>query len=296
MNPVDYCIQKGSPPGSSNYYAIRQAKSSQRAGLTALYAFRQELVDTVLNSSDPSVAQAKLAWWEKETRSAADPASTPAAHPVLKALVASAPMLLQTRLPTLIAMITQFDADVMQARYLDYPGLRRHVNVVGGDFATLVASITVPTAQPTTSPTSTTSISSSPSASHVTPEWAHPLGNALALADLIANVGDEARHGRIYIPISEMQQFGVTAADILNRRYSEAFTQLMAFQTARARNDTAAALAAMPADARRQQVVLRAQASMAMHLLDEIESEQFQVLHQRIALTPLRKLWLAWRA
>jgi phytoene synthase len=70
----------------------------------------------------------------------------------------------------------------------------------------------------------------------------------------------------------------------------------MQFQTGGAREAVQAALAAIPAGERRHQRMLRALAALELALLDEVEHEQFQVLHQHIALTPIRKLWIAWRA
>lgn len=121
------------------------------------------------------------------------------------------------------------------------------------------------------------------------------LGSALLLAERVQEIGDDARHGRIYVPIDELQRFGVTAADIINRKYSDSFTELMRFQTERARRALEDALAAIPPAERSSQRVLRSQAALSLALLDEIEREGFQVLHQRIALTPIRKLWITWR-
>ena len=55
-------------------------------------------------------------------------------------------------------------------------------------------------------------------------------------------------------------------------------------------------LAGIPQPERKTQRTLRAQSAMALALLDEIERDDYRVLHQRIALTPIRKLWIAWRA
>ncbi len=127
--------------------------------------------------------------------------------------------------------------------------------------------------------------------------WAAPLGDALLLAQCVAETGNDARHGRIYIPIDEMQRFNVTAADLINRKYTDAFTELMRFETsARAHCVAERRLTPMPAGERRSQRTLIALAALALALLDEIERDGYQVLHQRIALTPIRKLWIAWRA
>jgi 15-cis-phytoene synthase len=269
----DYCAQKAAPPGSSVYYALRQAPLAQQPLLTALFALRRELEDTVKNTSDPVIGRAKLAWWQQELGALA--AGRPS-HPVTLALAAHGADL-RAEADTWQALVSGFEMDLDQARYLDFANLRTYIDKVGGAFAHAVAGVTA----------------SEPE--HVR-DWAPPLGNALMLAHLVQEVGNDARHGRIYIPIDELQQHRVTAAELINRKYSAAFSELMRFQTGRARDALQAALASIPESERKTQRTLRAQSAMALALLDEIERDGYQVLHQRIALTPIRKLWIAWRA
>ncbi|MDR6373770.1 phytoene synthase [Paraburkholderia caledonica] len=245
--------------------------------MTALFALRREFEETVKEVSDPAIGRTKLAWWQNELAALA--AGTPT-HPVSKALAASLPDV-KAECPALQALLNGFEMDLDQARYLDYPNLRRYVQAVGGTFASLVAR------------SARTKASADGSQS---PGWSAPLGEALLLAQLVVETGNDARHGRIYIPIDEMQRFNVTAADLINRKYSDAFTELMRFQTKRARDAVRTALAAVPASERRSQRTLLAQGVLASALLDEIERDGYHVLHQRIALTPIRKLWISWRA
>ncbi|WP_028224816.1 squalene/phytoene synthase family protein [Paraburkholderia ferrariae] len=273
MNFDDYCLQKAAPPGSSTYYALRQASAKQQPLLAALFALRRELEETAKETSDPTVGRTKLAWWQKELAALAE---GKAAHPVTQALAHHLPDV-KAAYPALQALLAGYEMDFEQARYLDYPNLRRYIDGVGGTFAALVARVSA----------------RDPQAAEA---WAAPLGNALVLAQFVPEIGNDARHGRIYIPIDELQRYNVTAADLINRRYSDAFTELMQFQTARAREAVEAALAAIPAAERRGQGTLRALAALSLALLAEVEREQFQVLHQQIVLTPIRKLWIAWRA
>lgn len=273
VNFDEYCQQKAAPPGSSTYYALRQAPAASQPLLTALFALRREFEETVKETSDPAIGRTKLAWWQNELAALA---SGSPSHPVSKALAAYLPNV-ETEYPELQALLAGFEMDLDQARYLDYPNLRRYVQGVGGTFASLVARASAKdSAQAST--------------------WSAALGEALQLAQFVAETGNDARHGRIYIPIDEMQRFNVTAADLINRKYSDAFTELMRFETKRARDALQATLAAMPANERRSQRTLVAQAALALALLDEIERDGYHVLHQRIALTPIRKLWIAWRA
>ncbi len=278
-NPVnfdEYCLQKAAPPGSSTYYALRQASAAQQPLLAALFALRRELEETAKETSDPTVGRTKLAWWQKELAALA--AGNPA-HPVTKALAQHAGDV-ASLYPLLQPLLAGFEMDFEQARYLDLPNLRRYMDGVGGTFATLVAQVGARTDEERAA----------------VAQWATPLGNALMLAQFVPEIGNDARHGRIYIPIDELQRYNVTAADLINRRYSAEFTELMQFQIGRAREAVNAALAAIPPGERRHQRTLRALAALELALLDEVEREQFQVLHQQIVLTPIRKLWIAWRA
>jgi phytoene synthase len=101
--------------------------------------------------------------------------------------------------------------------------------------------------------------------------------------------------GRIYLPLNELQQFDVKAHEVLRRKYSDRFTALMKFQAQRAHRLYDEALALLPPVDRRSQKPGLMMASIYRTLLREIERDGFQVMHQRVGLTPLRKLWLAWK-
>jgi len=174
------------------------------------------------------------------------------------------------------AVIEGCQMDLSQTRYLDYPGLQRYCHLVAGIVGEVAARIFGQTQTQTTL-------------------YAHTLGQALQLTNIIRDVGEDAMRGRIYLPVNELQQFGVTAQDILNRKYSDRFTALMGFQAQRAQALYDQALALLPAADRRAQKPGLMMASIYRALLAEIEGDQFQVLHQRISLTPLRKFWLAWK-
>ena len=95
--------------------------------------------------------------------------------------------------------------------------------------------------------------------------------------------------------MSELKQFDVKAQEILNRGYSERFTALMKFQAERAHRCYDEAFALLPDADRPAQKPGVMMANIYRTLLREIETDNFQVLHQRTSLTPLRKLWIAMR-
>ncbi len=274
MSPDEYCQQKTAQSGSSFYYSFLFLPPERRRAITALYAFCREVDDTVDETSDGSVARIKLAWWRNEVAAMCSPAGTPT-HPVMLAL---RPHLAEYDLKEqhLQAVIDGMEMDLDQSRYLDYPGLRKYCWHVAGVVGILSASIFGYTRPETLA-------------------YAEKLGLAFQLTNIIRDVGEDARKGRIYLPVNELQQFNVTAADILNFRHSEKFEALMKFQADRARAMYDEAMALLPKEDRRAQRPGLMMAAIYSTLLDEIERDGFHVLNQRISLTPIRKLWLAWK-
>ena len=274
MSPDEYCQQKTAQSGSSFYYSFLFLPPERRRAITALYAFCREVDDTVDETIDGSVARIKLAWWRNEVAAMCNPAATPT-HPVMLAL---RPHLAVYDLKEqhLQAIIDGMEMDLDQSRYLDYPGLRKYCWHVAGVVGILSASIFGATRPETLA-------------------YAERLGLAFQLTNIIRDVGEDARKGRIYLPVNELQQFNVTAADLLNARHSENFEKLMAFQARRAQQTYDEAFALLPAEDRRAQRPGLIMASIYRTLLTEIEHDRYHVLTQRISLTPLRKLWLAWK-
>jgi phytoene synthase len=168
------------------------------------------------------------------------------------------------------------EMDLNQSRYLDYPAMKQYCWHVASVVGILSASIFGVTNKGTL-------------------DYAEKLGLAFQLTNIIRDVGEDARKGRIYLPINELRQFGVTAADLLNARHSDKFENLMRFQVARAQKAYDEAFALLPQEDRRAQRPGLMMAAIYRAVLDEIERDNFHVLTQRISLTPLRKLWLAWK-
>ncbi|WP_395027746.1 presqualene diphosphate synthase HpnD [Comamonas odontotermitis] len=270
--PQQYVQDKAAASGSSFYYAFLFLPKDRRAAITAFYAFCREVDDVVDEVSDPGVAATKLAWWQSEVRKSF--AGQPS-HPVMQALMPYAPQF-GIQAEHLLAVIEGCQMDLEQTRYLDFAGLQRYCHLVAGVVGEVAARIFGQTSEQTT-------------------QYAHKLGLAFQLTNIIRDVGEDAMRGRIYLPVEELQQFDVKAHEVLNRKYSDRFAALMRFQAERAHRLYDEAFALLPPQDRRTQKPGLMMASIYRTLLREIEADQFQVLHQRVSLTPLRKLWLAWR-
>ena len=272
MTPAQYVQEKAAASGSSFYYAFLFLPRPRRAAITAFYAFCREVDDVVDEVHDPAVARTKLAWWATEV--AQSFAGRPQ-HPVMQALMPhAAEYAIEPR--HLLAVIEGCQMDLDQTRYLDEASLRRYCQLVAGIVGEVAARIFGQREAQTT-------------------DYAHRLGLALQLTNIIRDVGEDAMRGRIYLPMSELQRFDVKAHEILNRVPSERFVALMKFQAERAHRAYDEALALLPATDRISQKPGLMMASIYRTLLREIERDDFPVLRQRVALTPLRKLWLAWQ-
>ncbi|MGH8629895.1 MAG: presqualene diphosphate synthase HpnD [Burkholderiales bacterium] len=272
MTPNQYCRERAARSGSSFYYSFLFLPAEQRDAITALYAFCREVDDVVDECADPAVARMKLAWWRSEVSACF--AGTPQ-HPVAQAL---APVVRRFSLPLshFNEIIDGMEMDLAQQRYDRFESLHDYCYKVAGVVGLMAASI-FGYAQPTTS------------------RYASDLGTAFQLTNIIRDVGEDARRGRIYIPHEDLERFGVSENEILGLRETDRFHALIGFQIGRARDFYARAFAALAPDDRRSQRPGLIMAAIYRALLEEVEAGGCRVLSSRVSLTPIRKLWLAWK-
>ena len=278
MTPQEYAQQKAAASGSSFYYAFLFLPPERRAAITAFYAFCREIDDVVDEVSDPGVAQSKLDWWRGEVRNAFN---GQASHPALQALLPHASAY-RIEARQLLQVIEGCEMDLSQTRYLDFANLKQYCHLVAGVVGEVAAGIFGQTDPRTT-------------------DYAHQLGLALQLTNIIRDVGEDAVRGRVYLPIEDLQRFDVKAHELVKRgstsdaSFPQRFEALLRFQIERALATYGEALALLPAQDRRAQKPGLMMASIYRTLLQEIAREPQLVLTQRVSLTPLRKLWLAWK-
>jgi len=272
MSPDEYCQQKASQSGSSFYYSFLFLAPPRRRAITALYAYCREIDDVVDEVNDPGLAHTKLAWWEEEVGRLYAGA---AQHPVTQALAPHLDAFNITR-ERLLQVLEGVRMDLSQTRYLDFPALNRYCHLVAGVVGELSAGI----------------FGASDARTY---EYARTLGLSLQLINVIRDVGEDARRGRVYLPVDDLTRFNVKVADLLQGKYVDGYDALMRFQAQRAREIYGNAVRLLPASDQRAQRPGLIMGAIYSALLDEIERDRFRVLHQRIALTPVRKLWIAWR-
>jgi 15-cis-phytoene synthase len=272
MTPDEYCQQKAAQSGSSFYYSFMFLPPPRRRAITALYAFCREVDDVVDEVADPAVARTKLAWWRQEIARAFD--GTPQ-HPVALALK---PIVREFALPPehFQTVIDGMAMDLEQARYVDFAALELYCHRVAGVVGLMSAEIFG-------------------FADARTRGYARDLGVAFQLTNICRDVGEDARRGRIYLPQEDLARFDVTPSALLRADYSDGVRKLMAFEVTRAQEWYARALAQLPAVDRRAQRTGLIMAAIYRTLLDEIARDGYRVLDRRTSLTPLRKLWIAWK-
>ena len=272
MTPDQYCQDKAAKSGSSFYYSFMFLPPDKRRAITALYAFCREVDDVVDECSDESVARTKLAWWRVQV--AAIYEGKPQ-HPVAQALV---PVVQQFNLPQehLHEIIDGMEMDLQQHQYADFEALQLYCYRVASVVGLLSAEIFGYSDRNTL-------------------KFAHDLGIAFQLTNIIRDMGEDARRGRIYVPQDELAQFSVHTRDILDGRESDEFHKLMQFQIERAQRYYQQAFELLPNADRKAQGTGLIMAAIYRATLNEIIASGCHVLKERTSLTPLRKLWLAWK-
>ncbi len=273
MTPDQYCEDKARQSGSSFYYSFLFLPKDKRRAITALYAFCREVDDVVDECSDEQVAHTTLNWWRAQVAQVYDGKPQ---HPVCQALV---PIVKQFDLSQehLLEIIDGMEMDLHQPRHADFKSLQLYCYRVASVVGLLAAGIFGYTDRKTL-------------------KYAHDLGIAFQLTNIIRDVGEDARRNRIYLPMDELQQFGVTAAEILNSKETENFRKLMAFQVERAQRYYKQALDQLPAADRKAQRTSLIMAVIYQATLNEVVASGCHVLKERVSLTPTFKLWLAFKA
>ena len=272
MTPEQYCQDKAAKSGSSFYYSFLFLPPERRRAITALYAFCREVDDVVDECADADVARTKLAWWRKEI---AGTFAGAAQHPVAQALI---PVVRAFNLPQnqFEDIIDGMEMDLRYNRYPDFATLQSYCYRVASVVGLMAAEI-FGYRDPATL------------------KYAENLGMAFQMTNIIRDVGEDARRGRVYLPLDELARHGLTATDIIHLQDSEALQRLIEFQIGRAEEYYRLALASLPGPDRKSQRPGLVMAAIYQKVLEEIRNGGCKVLDRRTSLTPIRKLWIAWR-
>lgn len=268
-----YCQQKARASGSSFLAGFRFLSRPQREAMTVLYAYCRELDDVVDDCSDTQVAATTLNWWRQELGKVYAGDGIPE-HPVMQAMRQVVPVFALPQ-EELDQIIDGMYMDLNQARYATFADLQVYCQCVAGVVGRLIARILG-------------------FANTQTLNYADKMGLALQLTNIIRDVGEDARLGRIYLPTEELAEYQVPAAAILHGSGGVDFAQLMTFQVHRARQCYRDAVALLPDEDAKKQKVGLVMAAIYYALLAEIEADGAQnVLRYKLAIPGPRKLRIA---
>ena len=271
MSPNEYCQNKAATSGSSFYYSFLFLPAEQRQAITALYAFCREVDDVVDECSDRDVARRKLDWWREELAACFDDKPR---HPVTEALASALP---RYNLPAeyFQEIIDGMNMDLDQQRYESFSELALYCHRVAGVVGLLSAEIFGYRQRDTL-------------------KYAEALGTAFQLTNIIRDVREDAERGRLYLPLDELLEYRINPHDLLNGKAGDALPALLRLQAERANDYYERALGYLPEQDRYAQRSGLIMAGIYKTLLNEIQTDDYQVMQHRIYLTPLRKLWIAW--
>ena len=272
MNATEYCQDKAARSGSSFYYSFLFLPEKKRHAITALYAFCREVDDVVDECADTDIARQKLTWWKEEIYRTfhAQPL-----HPVGLALQAS---LANFNLGEqyFYEIIAGMLMDLEKSRYQNFDELSLYCYRVAGVVGLLAAEIFGYSNKQTL-------------------VYAEKLGLAFQLTNIIRDVKEDAERNRIYLPQEDLIKFNVNDTDILKADNNRDIRQLLKFQVQRAETCYQQAMAQLPDSDRYPQRTGLIMSAIYHALLDKIATHDFDVFSRTIKISPLRKLWIAWR-
>ena len=278
--PVDlaasfaHCGAVAKRAGKNFYYSFLTLPADQRRDMCALYAYMR-LCDDIGDDESvtlPNRRTALAAWRDEVQRVLAGDATT---HLVLPAL---ADVVARRRIPhgPLLDVIDGIESDLSPVAFETFEQLADYCYHVAGAVGICCIHIWGFTGDAAIA-------------------RAIDCGLAFQLTNILRDLGEDARMGRIYLPAEDLRRFGYTAADLQAGTIDDRFRALMAFQVARARDYYCRAAPLFDHLAPSGRPVLAAMRHIYGGLLDAIERRGYDVFRSRIALPKWKKLAIVAR-
>jgi 15-cis-phytoene synthase len=256
------CAAVARSHGRSFFLASHCLPPDRRRAIHATYAYCRIADDIADLSADPASAALALDAWERQL-------SAPT-HPVAVAFAAART---QHRVPVAPArdLIAGVRMDLGPCRFATWDELRRYCYHVAGTVGLMVAPIL--------------GCQDEAALPH-----AVDLGIAMQLTNILRDVGEDARRGRLYLPLDELAVFGCDPEAILYGRPSGRFRELLAFQVARARDLYVKARRGIPALSPAGRLTTLAASEFYATILSAIEERDYDVFGARAYVPNGRKL------
>lgn len=252
------------------YYSFVFLPAEKRRAIEAVYAFARrgdDLADSVVESE---TARGEL---DRYREALDDCYNGCAATPELRALSEA---ILRFRIPRqpFEDLILGFEMDIGSARYRTFEELSVYCYRVASTIGLIAIEIFG---------------YRNPSAR----AYAVHLGTALQLVNILRDLESDGRRGRLYLPLEDLERFGVRPDEVMNGRYSIAFLELMRFECGRAREYFGHARKALAPEDRRSMIAAEIMAAIYWQLLARIEARRYNVFGKRVRLSRPVKFWTA---
>jgi len=268
MTPIQYCYEKVKASKSNFTWAFSFISQDRRDALISLYAFCREIDDIVDETLELEVATAKINWWKAEINRLFH--ETPQ-HPVTKSLL-NFVHIYELNEAYFIEMLDGMEMDLKFNRYENFKQLQLYCYRVAGVVGILSVKILGFKNQATL-------------------KYAHDLGIALQLTNIIRDVGEDARKNRIYIPLDELKEFNVPEDEILKFKESNRVSSLIMYQITRAEVFYKNAYHKLPKEDINPQIPGLIMGKIYETLLVEIKRDKpEQTLNHKVLLPPFRKV------
>lgn len=254
------------------YYSFTLLPKQKREAIHAVYAFCRYTDDIVDEGPDEERKVVLLRKWRMELGRALDGAST---YPLLNQLSATAR---RFNIPVhhFYDLIRGMEMDLVKRRYQTFDELKEYCYLVASSVGLMCRKIFG-------------------YRNESTRDYAINLGIALQLTNILRDIKDDAKRGRIYIPLEDMERFGYTEDDLLSCRYTPAFVNLMRFECARASSYFDMAREALKDEDKYFFFAARIMWSIYAHTLNRIQRKHFNVFERRISIPKFLKVLITFR-
>lgn len=251
-------------PGSLRYFAVLFAPPAARPTLEALYAFEGELRRVSAGTSHEA-AHARLGWWRGEVDRLA--AGRPE-HPITVALLPLRAC--RDGDPTLLhEMLAAADLDLARMTYRTWPELEAYCFRAAGALQTLLAA----------------TLSGDRALTPTEREFARRLGSAVRQVEMLRDLHVDLPAGRCYAPLEPLDAAGAGPADLEEQASSPAAERFLKDWAAHLGDE----LAGLPGLLDNSTERARQRHGL---VLGALYGRQLT----RTELSPLHRLWTAWRA
>jgi phytoene synthase len=256
--------------GSKTFYlASCFLPRAKRRAIWAIYAFCRTVDDVADAPNSPAVRLAELDDWQRELVAAF---SGRPGHPLMVA-VADAARRYDVSIQPALQLLQGARKDVTVRRYATYAELLEYCYLVASTVGLLVSPI----------------LGYAPGAL----EYGIALGRAMQLTNILRDVGEDARMGRIYLPAEDLQRFGYSEEKLLRGVVDADFVALMRFQIARVREMYRAAAPGIALLAPGSRYTVRLAVVLYGRILDAIERNGYDVFTRRAYVPAGTKLIVA---